>query len=255
MSDEQQNLELVRQLVALWNEGDIDGFLALHAEDVELITGPEWPEPSVRGKAAVARYAEEWRSAWDQLEMVLEPIVSNGELVACHGAWETRGAASGVAGTLPFGLLFTIRDGLVVRQRWCREPEEAEAELNLEQVRRMGDLWNEGRFDEMFELYSEDVEVITDPSWPEPSTRGKEEAVRGGERWREAWERITLDPQQVEANGDKVLVQGVWDTQGAQSGIGGTIPFGMVLTMGGGLLARQEWFMDPAEARRAAGLG
>jgi ketosteroid isomerase-like protein len=241
--------------VALWNEGDIDGFLALHSDDVELITDPEWPEPSVHGKAAVAEYAKEWRSAWDQLQMVLEPIVSDAERVACRGAWESRGAASGVAGTLPFGLLFTLRDGLVVRQRWYRDPEEAVAELNLEQVRLMGDLWNEGRFDEMFELYSEDVEVITDPTWPEPSTKGKEEAVRGGERWREAWEHITLDPQQVEANGDKVLVQGVWDTQGAQSGIGGTIPFGMVLTMRGGLLARQEWFMDPAEARRAAGLG
>jgi ketosteroid isomerase-like protein len=128
-------------------------------------------------------------------------------------------------------------------------------ERNLEQIRRMGDLWNEGRFEEMFELYDDDVEVITDPSWPEPSTRGKEAALRGSDDWREAWERITIDPQHVEANGDKVFVEGVWETEGAQSGIGGTIPFGMVLTLRDGLVIRQEWFMDPAEGRRTAGLG
>jgi ketosteroid isomerase-like protein len=128
-------------------------------------------------------------------------------------------------------------------------------ERNLALIRLMGDLWNEGRFEEMFELYADDVDVITDPSWPEPSTKGKEAAIRAGDRWREAWERITIDPGHVEASGDKVLVQGIWDTEGALSGIGGTIPFGMVLTMRDGLVARQEWFMDPAEARRAAGLG
>jgi ketosteroid isomerase-like protein len=128
-------------------------------------------------------------------------------------------------------------------------------ERNLEQVRNMGDLWNEGRFEEMFELYDDDIELITDPGWPDPSTKGKEAFVRGIDQWREAWERITIDPQHVQANGDKVFVEGVWDTQGAQSGIGGTIPFGIVLTLRDGLVVRQEWFMDPAEARRAAGLG
>jgi ketosteroid isomerase-like protein len=130
----------------------------------------------------------------------------------------------------------------------------SDEQRNLELVRRMGDLWNEGRFDEMFELYAEDIEVVTDPSWPEPSTHGKDAAIGGSDRWREAWANIRLDPQRLEANGDVVLVEGVWDTEGAQSGIGGTIPFGMVLTMRDGLLARQEWFMDVADARRRAGL-
>ena len=128
-------------------------------------------------------------------------------------------------------------------------------ERNLEQIRHMGDLWNEGRFEEMLELYDDDIEVITDPSWPEPSTQGKEAMIRGIELWREAWERIQIDPRLIEANGEQVFVEGVWDTEGAQSGIGGTIPFGLVLTMRDGLVTRQEWFMDPAEARRAAGLG
>jgi ketosteroid isomerase-like protein len=128
-------------------------------------------------------------------------------------------------------------------------------ERNLEQIRHMGELWNAGRFDEMFELYDDEIEVVTDPSWPDPSTKGKDAFIRGNDLWREAWEKIELDPQRVEASGDKVLVEGVWDTQGAQSGIGGTIPFGIVLTLRDGLVVRQEWFMDPAEARRVAGLG
>src|SRR3954452_11648523 len=111
-------------------------------------------------------------------------------------------------------------------------------ERNLEQIRNMGDLWNESRFEEMFELYDDDIEVITDPSWPESSTKGKEAFIRGNERWREAWERITIDPQHIEANGEKVLVQGVWDTQGAQSGIGGTLPLGKEPALHAGRYAR-----------------
>jgi ketosteroid isomerase-like protein len=126
---------------------------------------------------------------------------------------------------------------------------------NLELIRRMGDLWNAGEFEAVFALYDDGVEVITDPGWPEPPTKGKDALVRGNDLWREAWEKIELDPQHVQAIGDKVFVEGVWDTRGAQSGIGGTIPFGMVLTLRDGLVLRHEWFMDPSEARRAAGLG
>ncbi len=126
---------------------------------------------------------------------------------------------------------------------------------NLELAWHMGELWNAGRFEEMFAFYDEDIEAITDPSWPEPSTKGKEAFVRGHELWREAWGRIELDPQRVEANGDKVFVEGAWDMRGASSGIGGSLPFGMVLTLRDGLVVVQQWFMDPSEARRAAGLG
>jgi ketosteroid isomerase-like protein len=130
-----------------------------------------------------------------------------------------------------------------------------EEKRNLEQVRHMGDLWNAGEFERMFSLFDDDIEVITDPGWPDSPTRGKAAFAAASDRWREAWEKIEIDPQRLEANGDKVLVEGCWDTRGAASGIGGTIPFGMVLTMRNGLVVRQEWFMDPSEARRAAGLG
>jgi ketosteroid isomerase-like protein len=120
MSDEQRNLELVQRLVTLWNEGDVDAFLALHSDDVELITDPEWPDESVTGRAEVARFAEDFRSAWDAVMLKLDAIDAEGDEVRTRGHWESRGAASGLSGALPFGLDFTIRDGLVVRQCWSR---------------------------------------------------------------------------------------------------------------------------------------
>jgi ketosteroid isomerase-like protein len=120
MGDEQRNLEIVRQLVTLWNEGDIDAFLALYSDDIEMITDPEWPDPDVHGKEALTRYADEWRSAWEELKLNVDPIEAKGDEVRTRGWWDSRGAASGLAGELEFGLDFTFRDGLIVRQRWFR---------------------------------------------------------------------------------------------------------------------------------------
>jgi ketosteroid isomerase-like protein len=117
---EERNLEVVRQFVQRWNEGDMDGFLALYADDIEMISDPEWPEPDVIGKEAFIRYAEEWRSTWDTAKLNLEPAEAVGDEVTTRGWWDSRGAASGVEGELAFGLRFTFRDGLIVRQQWTR---------------------------------------------------------------------------------------------------------------------------------------
>jgi ketosteroid isomerase-like protein len=120
MGDEERNLEVVRQLVQRWNDGDMDGFLALYGEDIEMISDPEWPEPDVIGKEAFVRYSEEWRATWDSAKLNLDVVEASGDEVAARGWWDSRGAASGVSGELAFGLHFTIRDGLIVRQQWSR---------------------------------------------------------------------------------------------------------------------------------------
>jgi ketosteroid isomerase-like protein len=132
MGDEQRNLQVVRQIGELWNAGDFDGVLALYDDDVEMITDPTWPDPPAHGKEAFARSSEEWRAAWEKIELdiggsqAVEP-----DKVIAEGAWDTRGAASGIPGSMPFGILFTLRAGLIVRMEWFREPSEARRAAGL----------------------------------------------------------------------------------------------------------------------------
>jgi hypothetical protein len=60
MADEQRNADVIRLLAERWNAGDFDAVFDLYADDVTLVTAPEWPDPGpVEGKEAVVRFSEE----------------------------------------------------------------------------------------------------------------------------------------------------------------------------------------------------
>ena len=127
---------------------------------------------------------------------------------------------------------------------------------NLEVVTRIGELWNAGDLDGLLELYDDDVEVLTDPGWPEGPTQGKDAFANTTREWRAAWATIDVTPGEVRAiGGDRVLAEGFWDSRGAASGISGRMEFGFLYTLRDGLIVRQQWFLDQSEGRRAAGLG
>ena len=127
---------------------------------------------------------------------------------------------------------------------------------NIDIVARIAELWNADDFDGLLELYDEDVEVVTDPGWPEPPVRGKGAFARMSRDWREAWEKIEVDPGAVRAVGpDRVLAEGRWHSRGAASGLSSEMAFGILYTIRDGKVVHQQWFLDPSEARRAAGLG
>jgi ketosteroid isomerase-like protein len=133
---------------------------------------------------------------------------------------------------------------------------EDDQQRNLHVVKQLGELWNARDFEAMLAFYDEDVEVVTDPGWPEPPTTGRDAFARASAEWRDAWEKSDIDVGRSQAVGpDRVLAEGAWDSRGATSGIGGAIPFGILFTLRGGIIVRMQWFMDPLEARRAAGLG
>jgi ketosteroid isomerase-like protein len=129
---EQRNVELVRRLAERWNAGDNAGVLELYADDVVMVTAPEWPDagPWV-GKEALERYTREWRSAWESIEVDLGRLEAVGDMVVVGGDWDSRGAASGAAGRMTFGLVFTVRDGLIARLEWFMDPAEARAAAGL----------------------------------------------------------------------------------------------------------------------------
>jgi ketosteroid isomerase-like protein len=131
MSEEERNSEVVRQIAERWNAGDFDGVIALYHKDMEMIPGPEWPDPPVIGRKSFARYVDEWRGAWESSRLDLHAIEAVGELVVAGGEWENRSAHTGIGGSMPFGIVLTVRDGLVIRHQWCLDLEGARRAAGL----------------------------------------------------------------------------------------------------------------------------
>ena len=125
MSDEHTNLEIVRQISRCWNSCDDEALLAFYDDEVDMIADPGFPDPTVAGKPAVAHWIEGWRGSWEELEMVVHELDASGNRVVAIGGWQTRGVASGIGGFMPWGILYTLREGLVVRHEWFLEPEHA----------------------------------------------------------------------------------------------------------------------------------
>jgi len=87
-----------------------------------------------------------------------------------------------------------------------------------------------------------------------------DEKVAGRAAVRTYWDRILStfpfvhDDATFEANGDQVCVIARVRARGAASGLELDAPCGYALTLRNGLVTRSDFFADPGEARRAAGL-
>jgi ketosteroid isomerase-like protein len=126
---------------------------------------------------------------------------------------------------------------------------------NVEVARRLNRLWNEGDYETILSLYSDDIVMTAAPEWPDPGPWvGKERVAWNQAQWIDAWDSTELIVDSLEASGDKVLVLGRWHSRGRSSGVGGEMAVVFVLTLEDGLVARFDWFQDADAARRAAGL-
>ena len=128
---------------------------------------------------------------------------------------------------------------------------------NIEIARQMFIWWNIGDRDVIEEALDPELEIHT----PLSSTQG--EPYRGHDGVRqwigdidEQFDDWYSRPEQwAEASDGRVLVLGELHMRGRESGIELDQPMGWVLSFRDGRLFRYEVYLDPAEARRAAGLG
>jgi ketosteroid isomerase-like protein len=118
--------EIVRQVSERWNAGDFAGLLELYHDDVSVHTGEHWPERHVlEGKDAFRESIDEWLSVWESIAVETDRVEVFGDRVVAHGAWRSTGRLSGVEGTLPIHIVFTVRDGKIARVDWCPDHEQA----------------------------------------------------------------------------------------------------------------------------------
>jgi ketosteroid isomerase-like protein len=124
---------------------------------------------------------------------------------------------------------------------------------NVEIIRQLGDRWNRGDIEGALELFHDDAVFGAGEEWPDPITRhGRDDIRVGMEDWRAAWETVVVEVDSLAPHGDKVVVEARWNSRGRLSGLEGTMPFLMVVTLRDGKIAAVEWFTDHDRAVAAA---
>ncbi len=118
--------DVVLEMAERWNSGDIAGCLDLYHEDVVMTPSPHWPETvQLKGKDAFRKNTEEWLGAWGSVQIEAETVEAFGDRVVAHGRWVSTGRVSGVEGSMPVHMVFTVRDGRIAHLEWFEDHHSA----------------------------------------------------------------------------------------------------------------------------------
>ena len=123
----EENLELVRRIYEAAASRDGAAVLSLYDEEVELDASSLGMYSEVfRGHDGLRKLFGDWHEAWGEIEYSYEELIDvDEERVISVVTRHARGKASGVDVQHPFALLWTLRDGRVVRVTWYLSLEEA----------------------------------------------------------------------------------------------------------------------------------
>jgi ketosteroid isomerase-like protein len=126
----QENVEVVRTVMALMERGErgernlrlLDHF----APDVEIDMSRRTFNPDVYlGHDGLRRLSREVRDVWDVFVVTPERFIDAGERVVVVETRRGRGAGSGVEVEDRSAVIWTIREGKVIRMETDLTPEEA----------------------------------------------------------------------------------------------------------------------------------
>jgi ketosteroid isomerase-like protein len=110
------NIEIVREAIARWNEGDLEGFVARLDPEVEWRTSGLYPgvEPVYRGHDGFRRFWRDFHEAWETLSMEIIEAVEVRDRVAFSFHFDATGR-DGVRAGRDQASVGTIRNGLLWR--------------------------------------------------------------------------------------------------------------------------------------------
>jgi ketosteroid isomerase-like protein len=125
-----ENEQVVRAVYDAAGRRDGAAVLALYDPEVELdasrlALGGLIGQPVRRGHEGVRSFFRELHEAWENLEYDLEDLIDAGEHVVSVVTRRGRGRASGAEVELSVALVWTLREGKVVRVVWFESVEEA----------------------------------------------------------------------------------------------------------------------------------
>jgi ketosteroid isomerase-like protein len=123
-----ENVELVKRLLEMFARREHEAVFAFYDTDIEwdatnlgegTVTGLTDLQGIYHGHEGVRTYWRRWLQAWADLEFEVHDVLDAGDdVVALIRNQRQWGRRSGIATDMPpYGLVFTIRDGKVIRWR------------------------------------------------------------------------------------------------------------------------------------------
>jgi ketosteroid isomerase-like protein len=131
----QANVELVRELLEAFRRRDHERAFDFYDPDIvwEHLGSDPLGSRIYRGHEGVRAYWREWLSAWRDLQFEIQDLRDAGDdVVALIHNQRQWGRQTGIETQMPpYGLVFTIRGGKVVRWRFYPDQESALKEAGL----------------------------------------------------------------------------------------------------------------------------
>jgi uncharacterized protein len=127
-----ENVEIIAAGVRAYNDGDLDGLLAVLDPDAELVPMQSLLEGgSYRGHEGVRRLFAEMGEEWSAFEIHPDAYREAGDRVLLLAHFQVLGRASGMEASTPAAWVFECREGKIIRMRAYSDQEEAMQAVGL----------------------------------------------------------------------------------------------------------------------------
>jgi len=121
-----ENVEVVRQIYAVWGEEGSPIPSGLLDPEIEWVNPPEAVEPGTRhGIDAFAAAAESVSDTFDGVGVDIDELLDAGNRVVVVATLHGRGRGSGADVERRQGYVWTIRDGKAIRFEWFNSADDA----------------------------------------------------------------------------------------------------------------------------------
>jgi ketosteroid isomerase-like protein len=121
----QENVELVKRMLALFHAGDAEGALACFSEDV-VTEMPGRPDVTGgRGREALGRLIGSWVGAWEDWKEEVEEVRDLGDRVMVISTQRGRGKDTGIEVAYQYAALYEVRDAEISGMGLYSAPAEA----------------------------------------------------------------------------------------------------------------------------------
>jgi ketosteroid isomerase-like protein len=123
---ERENEALARRAAEAWNANDWETLERLNAPDLVVNAPAGWPEAgTLVGWPAARRQFERLKDSWSDEHAEITQIESAGDQVLVATRWLGKGQSSGLDLDLGIWVVYTIRDGVMVRHQYFLDEAEA----------------------------------------------------------------------------------------------------------------------------------
>jgi ketosteroid isomerase-like protein len=131
----QENVEIVNALYGAFGRGGFDAAADFWdpSMDYRAIEGAVDDAGLLQGLEAYGRYIEDWVQAFDELRVEPEELIDAGDQVVVVVHLIGRMKASDAEVDMRLGIVYTVRDGKIVRGREYATPAEALKAAGLEE--------------------------------------------------------------------------------------------------------------------------